>query len=163
MSQSTGQTRRRFFQTMGAAALGGLALQTFNPRPARAHLPDDVDRTITVIMGDTSPDKPTFFFQIGDQINENIQLSIKAGETVRFVFDNQGKVLHDAHFGRDADLDGRRYKQNMAAPFEMLELESGQVGEVTFAFTEEHVGEWEVGCFQPAHYEQGMKFRFVIE
>lgn len=163
MAQPTGQTRRRFFKAMGAAALGGLALQSLTPRPGRAHLRDDIDRTITVIMGDTTPDKPTFFFQIGDQINEDIQLQLKAGETVRFIFDNQGQVLHDAHFGRGPDLDRRRYNENMAAPFEMLELKSGQIGEVTFAFTEDHIGDWEVGCFQPAHYEQGMKFPFVIE
>lgn len=163
MSQPTGQTRRRFFQAMGAAALSGLAFPALKSQPARAHLREDIDRTVTVIMGDTTPEKPTFFFQIGDQVNEGIQLRVKAGETVRFVFDNRGQVLHDAHFGRDPDLDGRRYRQNMAAPFEMLELESGQVGEVTFAFSEEHVGEWEVGCFQPAHYEEGMKFPFVVE
>ena len=163
MHRQDGWTRRRLFKGIGGALLGGVALQVIGARTARAHLEADIDQTINVIMGDSVEGKPTFFFEIEGKVNEAAKFAVKIGQTIRFVFQNQGKVLHDAHFGRDPDLAGRFFMKNLVAPFDMLELDSGQTGKITFSFTQDHVGDWEIGCFQPAHYETGMKVPFTVQ
>jgi len=32
-----------------------------------------------------------------------------------------------------------------------------------WTFTDDQKGQWELGCFQPGHYEAGMKAPFVVE
>ncbi len=135
----------------GAVALAGVAGMSL-PRTARAHT--DIDEEITIVMGDL------FFQEDGKGQGEAIQ--VPANRVVRLVFRNEGAVLHDAHFGRDADLDGRQYRENLSAPFDMLEIPPGSEAWLTFTFTDDQKGDWEIGCFQPGHYEAGMKSPFVV-
>lgn len=38
----------------------------------------------------------------------------------------------------------------------MVQVEPGETVEVTFTLPEDRAGEWEIGCFEPGHYEAGM-------
>ncbi len=145
-------TRRNLLKAAAGAALVGMA-GTGLTRTASAHV--DIDAEITVIMGDL------FFQQEGRGQGEAVRLP--ANQVVRLIFKNEGAVLHDAHFGLEPDLEGRKYGQNLAVPFDMLEVPAGGEAWLTFSFSDDQKGEWELGCFQPGHYEAGMKAPFIVE
>jgi len=141
--------------TLGALALVGMiAALAFTLIPTfttKAHDVSLITKTIKIEMTD--------FNYTVDGVKDGT-VNLKVGETVTLVFVNDGKVVHDAHFGTDADLTGRFYKNNIVAPFDMLVLEAGERAQLTFTPTTE--GTFELGCMQPGHYEAGMKVPFVI-
>ncbi len=145
-------TRRNMLKAAGTLALAG-AFGATHSRPASAHV--DIDEEITITMGDM------FFQAEGQAAGEAIR--VPANKVVRLVFVNEGAVLHDAHFGRNPDLDGRKYADNLAAPFDMMEIPAGGEAWLTFTFGDDQKGEWELGCFQLAHYEAGMHAPFIVE
>ena len=115
----------------------------------------DADRTVEITMVDIAfePDR----------------VDVAAGETVRFVFTNEGKVAHDAFIGdrqaqaeheqqmRDADDDrgsGMDHGGN-AGDNAAITVEPGDTGELTHTF--ERAGTVQIGCHQPGHYDAGMK------
>lgn len=144
-------SRRQLFKAAGAAAVTG-AIGSQISHHASAHV--DIDEEIVIHMGDM------FFQQEGKAQGEAIR--IPTHKVVRLVFKNGGAVLHDVHLGKDADLAGRKYTTNLAAPFDMLEIPAGGEAWLTFTFDDAHKGEWELGCFQLGHYEAGMKAPFII-
>jgi len=110
-------------------------------------------------------------------------LTVQAGETVRFVFVNDGVVAHEATFGDedeqqehaaamresegmdmdgmgDADHadetghDGDAGHAGEAAP---LVLEPGDSGEVTMSFDDPGMTSTIIGCHVPGHWEAGMR------
>ena len=81
---------------------------------------------------------------------------------MRIVIKNEGTTLHDFHFGKDADLTNRLYKTDMIPGFDMIELDKGQTVKLTLKVPSE-AGEWELGCFQPGHYEAGQKAKIIIQ
>ena len=145
-------TRRNLLKAAAATTLTGMVGSTVT-RTASAHA--DIDEEIVITMGEF------FFQQEGKGKNEAIR--IPANKVVRLVFKNPGAVVHDAHFGLEPDLAGRKYNKNLSAPFDMLELPVGAEAWVTFVFGDAQKGEWELGCFQPGHYEAGQKAPFIIE
>jgi uncharacterized cupredoxin-like copper-binding protein len=152
-----GISRRNLFKVAGGAAVGGLALYGLNSTApiARAHLEDGIDVEIVITMNalDFTPEGGA----AGDAIR------VPAGQVVRLVFINASGILHDAHFGTDPNLTDRYYNNNVVAPFEMLEIPDAQESWITFTFTDEQKGEYEMGCFQPGHYEGGMHNPFIVE
>lgn len=145
-------TRRQLFKAAGAAAVTGAIGSQISHRVS-AHV--DIDEEIIITMGEF------FFQQEGKGQNEAIR--VPANKVVRLVFKNVGAVVHDAHFGLEPDLAGRKYNKNLSTPFDMLELPVGAEAWVTFTFTDAQKGQWEIGCFQAGHYEAGMKAPFIIE
>jgi len=139
-------------QAAGAVALAGV-VGTSISKPVSAHV--DIDAEVEISMGEM------FFQAAGQEKGEAIR--VPANQVVRLKFKNDGVVLHDVHFGRDADLAGRLYNENLSAPFDMLEFPAGSEAWLTFTFSDDQKGEWELGCFQPGHYEAGMKVPFIIE
>jgi len=136
--------------TLGLLAALVLALA---PTPlTQAHDVALIDRTIDVVMNE-------FSYTVDGA--ENGAITLKVGETVTLNFTNAGAIVHDAHFGTDPDLTGRLYNNNIVAPFDMLVLEPGERAQITF--TPSEAGTFELGCFQPGHYEAGMKVSFVVE
>lgn len=145
-------SRRQLFKGATGLALASAAGTAITHR-ASAHV--DVDQEIVITMGEM------FFQADGQEAGEAIR--VPANQVVRLVFINEGTVLHDAHFGRGPDLEGRLYEENLAAPFDMLEIPAGGEAWITFTFTDDQIGEWEMGCFQLGHYEGGMVAPFIIE
>lgn len=145
-------TRRNMLKAAGALALAGSFGATLS-RPVSAHV--DIDEEITITMGE-------MFFQVEGQ-DKGAAIRIPANKVVRLIFKNEGSVLHDAHFGKDADLAGRKFNNNLAAPFDMLEIPAGGEAWLTFTFSDDQKGEWELACFQLGHYEGGMKAPFIVE
>ena len=146
---------RRTALTVGALALAGVVaifgVVMLSTVSIKAHDVSLIKKTITIEMSE-------FSYTVDGVANGTVTL--KVGETASLIFINKGAVIHDAHFGLDADLMGRFYKNNIVAPFDMLVLEAGE--KATLTFTPEKAGTFEMGCLQPAHFEAGMKVPFVV-
>ena len=152
---------------MTACSVAALVLFQNNPQwmgghahgPSDAHGPSAlvVDRSVEVRMDDAMrfyPDK----------------IAVSAGETVRFVLSNSGKVAHEMVIGSAAEL--AQHAQEMKAMAQSgqghahgeghglaISLEAGQTREWVVRF--EQATELEFACLIPGHFEAGMKGSFV--
>jgi uncharacterized cupredoxin-like copper-binding protein len=109
---------------------------------------DDGPRTVEIEMRDIAfaPDR----------------ITVPAGEEVRLVFRNTGKVDHDAFIGDEiAQVD---HEEEMASgdsdmrhgdDGDAVTVEPGETGTLTHTF--EAGEEVLIGCHQPGHYDGGMK------
>ena len=112
--------------------------ETGDPRQAR--------RTVAVSMSDRMRFSPS-------------QLSVRQGETVRFVVTNAGAAMHEMVIGTEAEL--RQHAEMMRrhpgmehdAPY-MAHVAPGKSGEIVWKFTQP--GEFRFGCLVPGHFEAGM-------
>lgn len=87
-------------------------------------------------------------------------ISVKEGETVRFVVKNSGRLKHELVLGTAQELKSH-YAAMMKNPEmehaepNMVTLAPGMTGEVVWQFTK--AGKVDFGCLQPGHYDAGMK------
>lgn len=114
--------------------------------------PRAVKRTITVDMTDAmrfTPDK----------------ITVREGETVRFVVRNRGRMLHEMVIGTAAEL--REHAALMAKfpdmehdePY-MVHVDPGKSGEIVWNFN--RPGSFEFACLIPGHYEAGMRGTITV-
>ena len=93
-------------------------------------------------------------------------ISIKRGETVRFVATNKGQVLHEMVLGTPEELkkhaEMMRKFPNMEhdAPH-MAHVKPGNSGEIVWQFT--NAGEFQFACLLPGHFESGMVGKLVVK
>ncbi len=113
----------------------------------QAGVASKVSRTIAIEMKDTmrfTPDKVT----------------VKRGETIRFVVTNTGKLKHEFNLGTDADLKAHYEMMKKFPEMEhdepnLVSLEPGKSGEVIWQFTK--AGKVSFACLHVGHYDAGMK------
>jgi uncharacterized cupredoxin-like copper-binding protein len=118
-----------------------------------AGAPAIVDRDVQITMDDNmrfAPDSLTF----------------KAGETVRFVIQNNGKIPHEFVIGSMSELmehaEMMRAMPSMQhAEANMLTLAPGAEGELIWSFDE--TGTVDFACTIPGHLEAGMKGVIQVE
>ena len=87
-------------------------------------------------------------------------ISVKQGETVRFVIKNSGQVKHELVLGTEKGLKEHYevMKKNPEMEHDdpnMVTLAPGKSGEVVWQFTK--AGKIDFACLQPGHYDAGMK------
>lgn len=106
-----------------------------------------VKRTIEVAMLDTMRFEPS-------------SITVKAGETVRFVVENKGRLAHE--FGIGTPEEQMQHAEVMKAMPDMkhddpnvITVEPGQKKELIWHFT--RAGTFEIACHVPGHYPAGMK------
>ncbi len=113
-----------------------------------------VSRSIDVRMDDTMRFAPD-------------TLQVQAGETIRFVVHNAGKVEHELVLGTDADI--RAHAEDMKkgtdhshshAGAAAISVAPGQTGELVVTFTQ--TGTLQMACLIPGHYEAGMKGQLKV-
>jgi uncharacterized cupredoxin-like copper-binding protein len=113
----------------------------------KAGVASKVTRTVAIDMSDDMRFTPS-------------EVSVRRGETVRFVVTNSGKVKHEFNLGTEADLKAH-YAQMMKFPGmehdepNLVSLDAGKTGEVIWQFTQ--AGNVSFACLHPGHYEAGMK------
>jgi uncharacterized cupredoxin-like copper-binding protein len=106
-----------------------------------------VTRTFEVSMSDSMRFSPA-------------NMTVKAGETIKFVLNNTGKVKHEFVLGKDKELK-EHYQQMLKFPHmehdepNMVTVEPGKTGIVIWTFTKE--GSVAFACLLPGHYDAGMK------
>ena len=108
--------------------------------------PRKATRTIAVNMADTMRFTPS-------------RLTVKRGDTVRFVVSNSGKVMHEMVLGTEEEL--RKHAELMKKhpgmehdePY-MAHVAPGKTERIVWQFT--NPGEFYYGCLIPGHFEAGM-------
>ena len=114
--------------------------------------PAKVSRTVEVDMTDAMRFTPA-------------TISVKKGETIRFVVKNSGQLKHEMVLGTVKEL--REHAALMKKFPEMehedpnqLSLEAGKSGALVWQFT--RPGTFEFACLQPGHFEAGMRGRIAV-
>lgn len=109
-------------------------------------------RTITVDMTDAMRFTPD-------------SITVREGETVRFVVRNRGRMLHEMVIGTPDEL--REHAALMARfpdmehdePY-MVHVDPGKSGEIVWHFN--RPGSFEFACLIAGHYEAGMRGTIVV-
>ena len=114
--------------------------------------PKQAARTIRVEMADTMRYAPA-------------EITVKRGDTVRFVATNNGKVMHEMVLGTMKDLREHAELMKKHPGMEhdephMLHVAPGRTGEMGWRFT--RAGEFYYGCLVPGHFESGMVGRIKV-
>jgi uncharacterized cupredoxin-like copper-binding protein len=114
--------------------------------------PGKVTRTILVDMADTMRFTPA-------------QLSVKRGETVKFVVHNGGKVLHEMVLGTPQALKAhaelmKKFPEMEHTDANMAHVKPGENGEIVWQFNKP--GQFEFACLQPGHFEAGMVGKVTV-
>jgi uncharacterized cupredoxin-like copper-binding protein len=115
--------------------------------------PANVSRTVAVSMGDTMRFTPD-------------QISVKAGETIRFFVKNGGKVPHEMVIGTMGELKEHAEMMRKMPGMQHTEpnqitLKPGQRGGIVWQF--DKVGEVDFACLVPGHMEAGMVAKVMVE
>lgn len=108
--------------------------------------PKRVARTIKVDMSDAMRYSPG-------------AVTIRRGETVRFVLHNSGDLLHEMVLGTPEALKEhaelmKKFPDMEHADPNMAHVKPGATGQIVWQFT--RTGTFQFGCLQPGHFEAGM-------
>ncbi len=92
-------------------------------------------------------------------------LTIRRGETVRFVFKNAGQLKHEMMLGTQKELNEHAVQMEKHPDMEHenpngTTSEPGASSEFVWKFTKS--GQFFFGCLLPGHYQQGMKGTVVV-
>lgn len=98
-------------------------------------------------------------------------VDVHAGETVRFVFHNKGKVAHDAFIGDGQAQDDHEMEMRESSSTDMgmnhggsdeggITVAPGETGELTHTF--KSGDKLLIGCHQSGHYAAGMKMTINV-
>ena len=114
--------------------------------------PRTAKRTIAVSMADTMRFTPS-------------EITVKRGESVRFVAKNGGKLMHEMVLGTRKDLEEhaelmRKFPEMEHDEPNMLHVAPGKTGEMGWQFTKP--GEFYYGCLVPGHFEAGMIGKVIV-
>lgn len=142
---------------LAVAAVGLTACSSSNTTPGTQAAP----RTVNIEMRDVYFSPKT--------------VDIKAGETVRFVFTNKGKVTHDALIGdKKAQIDHEAEMRGMDGMAGMdhgqghgaksdegaVTVKPGKTGETTHTFSAGD--QLLIGCHEEGHYAAGMQLKLQM-
>jgi uncharacterized cupredoxin-like copper-binding protein len=115
--------------------------------------PRKVSRTIKVDMADSMRFTPA-------------NLTVKRGDTVKFVIHNGGKLLHEMVLGtvdalkEHAELMKKFPNMEHSDP-NMAHVKPGSAGEIVWQFTQ--AGDFQFACLQPGHFEAGMVGKVAVK
>ena len=107
------------------------------------------------------------------------KITVKAGETIRFVIHNKGQLVHEFNIGTPAMHKGHQKEMMMMVDHGVLEadkinhakmehngpnsvlLEPGKSGEIVWKFSK--AGTFEIACNVPGHYDAGMVGELTVK
>ena len=109
--------------------------------------PKKAVRTITIDMADSMRFTPG-------------AITVKQGETVKFVAKNSGKVMHEMVIGTEDELKKHAEQMKKHPTMEhdepyMAHVKPGAKEQIAWTFTK--AGTFMFGCLIPGHFEAGMK------
>ncbi|MCW7541433.1 cupredoxin family protein [Aquabacterium sp. A7-Y] len=112
------------------------------------------------IAGDAKAVKRTVEIKMTDDMRFTpSQLSLRQGETVKFVIRNAGQVLHELVIGTKQELDEHAALMAKFPEMEhdepyMAHVTPGKTGELIWTFN--RPGEFDFACLIAGHYQAGM-------
>jgi uncharacterized cupredoxin-like copper-binding protein len=94
------------------------------------------------------------------------EVTVKRGETVKFVVSNRGKQLHEMVLGTTDELKEhaelmKKFPEMEHADANMAHVKPGAKGEIVWQFT--NSGEYQFACLVPGHYEAGMVGKVIVK
>ncbi|MGZ9710175.1 cupredoxin domain-containing protein [Glaciimonas sp. GNP009] len=93
-------------------------------------------------------------------------ISIKRGETVKFVVKNTGQVKHEIVLGSILELKEHaalmiKFPEMEHSDPNQVSVEPGKTGELIWQFNK--AGTFDFACLQPGHFEAGMRGNIVVK
>jgi uncharacterized cupredoxin-like copper-binding protein len=115
--------------------------------------PKKVTRTVRVDMSDAMRFTPA-------------KITVKRGETIRFIPANKGKVLHEMVIGTPDELKKhaelmKRFPEMEHEEAYMAHVQPGKSGEIVWQFT--NTGDFQFACLIPGHFEAGMVGKVTVK
>jgi uncharacterized cupredoxin-like copper-binding protein len=115
--------------------------------------PSRVTRTIRIDMTDAMRFTPAV-------------ITVRRGETVRFVAANKGQVLHEMVIGTSQELKKHAEQMKKFPEMEhdepyMTHVRPGKHGEILWQFTK--AGSFQFACLIPGHFEAGMVGKVTVK
>jgi uncharacterized cupredoxin-like copper-binding protein len=106
-----------------------------------------VDRVVNVVMTDNMRFTPS-------------SVTVKEGETIRFIVKNAGKLKHEFVLGTEAELAAhaeamKKFPDMQHSDPNMVTLAGGKTGQVLWRFSK--AGSVAFACLEAGHYDAGMK------
>ncbi len=94
------------------------------------------------------------------------EVTVKRGETVKFVVHNAGRQLHEMILGTPDELKAhaelmKKFPEMEHADANMTHVKPGANGEMVWQFT--RAGEFQFGCLVPGHFEAGMVGKVTVK
>jgi len=114
--------------------------------------PKNVTRTISFTMSDKMRFTPS-------------KITVKQGETIRFVARNEGKIMHEFVIGTMKELKEHAEQMKKFPGMEheepyMAHVAPGKTGEIVWQFTK--AGEFDFACLIAGHFDAGMVGKITV-
>lgn len=114
--------------------------------------PAAVSRKVEIVASDDMRFKPS-------------RIAVRAGETLRFIVRNTGRMRHELVLGTATGLaqhaeQMRRFPEMEHDDPHAVSVEPGQTAELVWQFT--RTGSVHFACLLPGHYEAGMRGRIAV-
>lgn len=115
--------------------------------------PQKVTRTVTFRMTDKMRFDPS-------------RITVKQGETIRFVARNDGNMMHEMVFGTMQELKEHAEQMKKFPDMEhdepyMTHVAPGKTGEIIWQFTK--TGEFDFACLIAGHFDAGMVGKVIVK
>jgi uncharacterized cupredoxin-like copper-binding protein len=97
---------------------------------------------------------------------EPTSVEVKAGETVKFVFHNEGAIVHDAFIGDEAAQAAHEKEMrddeggHHGGEDDALTVDPGKTDSLTYTF--DKPATLAIGCHQAGHYAAGMRIAVTV-
>ena len=106
-----------------------------------------VSRTVTIDMTDSMRFTPS-------------DITVKQGETIKFIVNNAGKIKHEMVLGTEKELKEhdavmKKNPEMEHADANQITVQPGQSGQIIWQFTK--ASQVSFACLQPGHFDAGMK------
>jgi len=155
-------TKQLFVAIMGAALLGGPGAVLAHEKAAHSKHSARANKEQQPwgIAGDAKEVKRTIQIAMTDDMRFNPStVEVKEGETVRFIVQNKGKVLHEMVIGTKQVLDEHAALMQKFPNMEhdephMSHVSAGKKRELVWKFN--RAGGFDFACLIPGHYQAGM-------
>lgn len=142
--------------------------------PFSVALADDAPQVLKIDIG-------SFYFQVAGQ-EQNAPINLQTGVDYEIQFHNVDTMMHEEQIGRDPGtkdghphdyqtqlFDGVGFKIETSDTkvegdsLAEIELQPGATASLFFNLPASAAGTWEIGCFQPGHYEAGMHAPVIVK
>jgi uncharacterized cupredoxin-like copper-binding protein len=151
------------------AALAAVSARTASAHGDAAHKkagPVVKEQRAFGIAGDAKAVNKTITFSMTDAMRfEPDRITVKQGETIRFVLINHGKQMHEFVLGTKEELDEHAALMQKFPNMEhdephMAHVQPGMTGTVIWTFN--RAGKFDFACLIAGHYEAGMVGKVTV-
>ena len=94
------------------------------------------------------------------------KIEVKQGESIKFITNNEGKILHEFVLGTKKSLEEHAAlmmkfpKMEHDEPY-MMHVPAGKAGQIVWTFN--RAGEFDFACLIPGHYQAGMVGKITVK